>query len=141
LTSERIDEALAMMSRLYQHDAIAWDENRSRLAIDVLLARPGWGGVWLMEETGMTVGYLVLTMGFSLEFHGQYALLDEFFVDEPWRGRGIGKQALAFVEERCRSLGLRALRLEVGHENLRALELYRRDGFQLHNRHLMTRYL
>jgi len=68
-------------------------------------------------------------------------LLDEFFVDSAWRSQGIGTQALAFAEEWCRSRGLRALRLEVGHENPRALGLYQRTGFEVHDRHLMTKWL
>jgi len=130
-----------MMSQLYAQDAIPWDEARSRKAIEDLQAAPEAGGIWLIQIEAATVGYLVLTIGFSLEFHGRYALLDEFFVEERWRSRGIGGQALDFAEEFCRSHGLQALRLETDHSNLRAQQLYKRRGFLLHDRHLMTRWI
>jgi GNAT superfamily N-acetyltransferase len=141
LTATGIPRVLAMMSQLYANDAIDWDEHRSRKAIHDLLAAPDSGGIWLIQVDGITAGYLVLTIGFSLEFHGRYALLDEFFIEEQWRSRGLGSQALEFADEQCRARGLKALRLEVGRENLRALELYRRRGFEAHDRYLMTRWV
>ncbi|MBZ5619141.1 MAG: GNAT family N-acetyltransferase [Acidobacteriia bacterium] len=141
LTAAGIDGVLVLMAQLYQHDPIAWDEDRARKATHGLLAASDSGGVWLIQVDGTTVGYLVLTIGYSLEFHGRYALLDELFVEEQWRSQGIGAQALGFAEEQCRSRGLKALRLEVGRENLRALELYRRSGFELPDRYLMTKFV
>ena len=44
------------------------------------------------------------------------------------RGRGIGKEALAFVEELCRKLKLRTLRLTVNRHNLRSIAWYERMG-------------
>jgi GNAT superfamily N-acetyltransferase len=141
LTSPEIPRVLGLMSQLYAQDAIPWNEDRSRRAIADLLASPELGGIWLIQVDGTTVGYLVLTICFSLEFQGRYALLDEFFVEEQWRSQGIGSQALGFAEEQCRLRGLKALRLETAHENVRAVELYRRRGFELHDRYLMTRWL
>ena len=107
--------------------------------IHELLANPQWGGIWWMEADGELAGYFVLTLGYSLEFGGRFALLDEFLIEEPWQGRGIGTRALAFMEEWCRDERIPALRLEVGYENPRALALYRRAGFKTLDRHFMTR--
>jgi len=141
LTPPGVPRLLEFMQQLYARDALSYDENRARLAIDGLFAEPAHGGIWLFHADGAAVGYLILTIGYSLEFCGRYALLDEFFVDAEWRGRGIGSQALGFAEDWCRARGLRALRLEVGYHNVRALGLYKRTGFELHDRHLMTKWL
>ena len=83
---------------------------------------------------------MVLTFGFSLEMHGRYALLDELYVEKAWRGRGIGTEAVEFVEEQCRQRGLRVARLEVFDDNVRAQALYERNGFEVDDdRHLMTK--
>jgi GNAT superfamily N-acetyltransferase len=138
LTSAEIPRVLVLMSQLYAQDAIPWDEDRSRKAIADLFADRDAGGIWLIQVDGSTAGYLVLTICFSLEFHGRYALLDELFVEEHWRSQGIGSEAIGFAEEQCRARRLKALRLEVDRRNVRAQELYRRRGFELHDRYVMT---
>jgi GNAT superfamily N-acetyltransferase len=136
-----MDRVLALMVELYKHDAIPFDEARARKAIKGLLARPPIGQIWLIDWDGEDAGYLVLTIGYSLEFGGRFALLDEFLVAQRWRGQGIGTEVLGFVEQWCRRREIHAIRLEVGHENLRALELYKRAGFVVHDRHFMTKRL
>lgn len=127
------------MSRLYASGG--YDEDRQRKALEGLMASPEQGGAWTIQADGRPAGYLILTVGYSLEFHGRYALLDELFLDAEWRGRGIGTGALAFAEEWSRGRGLRAVRLEVGHHNPGALRLYRRYGFSAPDRHLLTKAL
>lgn len=129
------------MSRLYRHEGIDYEEERARRAVEWLRAHPESGGVWLIHSEDRPVGHLVITVGCSLEFGGRFGLLDEFYVDEPSRGRGIGAQALLFAEDVCRDRGLRFLRLEVGRENTRAVRLYERSGFRVHDRNLMTKRL
>ncbi len=87
------------------------------------------------------MGYVVLTFGFSLEFKGRDAFVDEIYFRESHRGRGLGRQAIDLLVETCRSLGVRALHLEVGRENDSALEFYKRNGFVNHGRSLMTRWI
>ena len=135
-----VDRALAMMVKLYTGN-LKYDPNHARSAIEWLIDNDACGAAWFIETAGQTAGYLVLTVGYSLEFHGRYGLLDELFVEEAFRGRGVGMQALAFAEQVCRLRGLRALRLEVGHVNTRAQDLYTRSGFQVHDRNLMTKWL
>lgn len=129
------------MEQLYAHHGLSLDQDRARRAIAGLFAEPQQGDVWMIDADGTAVGYMVLTVGYSLEFHGRYGLLDEISIDEAWRGKGFGTQALEFAAEWCRERGLRALRLEVSHDNLGALRLYQRAGFDVHDRHLMTKWI
>jgi GNAT superfamily N-acetyltransferase len=141
LTAGELDRALAMMAQLYSQGSSAFDPARARRATEKLLAEPEFGGVWWIASNGARAGYLVLLLGYSLEFGGRFGLLDELFVEEPWRGSGIGTLALAFAGAECRARGWQALRLEVGQKNQRAIGLYRRSGFQMHDRYLMTKWM
>lgn len=141
LTVSTMERALGMMGSLYSEAGAAHNRERARRAAEGLMANPGLGGVWLIEVERETAGYLCVTLGYSLEFDGRFALLDELYLEKPWRGKGIGAQAIAFAEEWSRRRGLAAIRLEVAHTNRRAFELYRRHGFQAHDRHLMTKWL
>jgi GNAT superfamily N-acetyltransferase len=132
---------LGLMRGLYDSDHMRFDEAKAERALAGLLAEPSLGRAWLIESGGVVVGYAVLTLGYSLEFGGRYALLDELFIAESHRGRGMGRQVLGRLEEVCRDLGLMALRLEVGRANRGARRLYERVGFEAHERDLMTLWL
>ena len=87
-------------------------------------------------------GYIVLTIGYSLERGGRDAFIDELFVRAERRGCGLGAQAVAIAEAGARRRGVRAVHLEVDHTNERARRLYERVGFSLRQRYqLMTKVL
>ncbi len=134
-----IETLLAFMAQLYRHDRIPWNEPQARAALVNLLGHPDMGLVWLIEHEAEAVGYLVLTLGYSLEYHGRDAFVDEIFIREDYRGQGIGKAALQFAEEACRARGVQALHLEVERSNLSARAFYRNAGFEDHDRYLLTR--
>jgi ribosomal protein S18 acetylase RimI-like enzyme len=141
LSEATLDDALELRRQLYLHEDLAYEPGNAAALMRELIASPIFGMLWLIQIEDQTAGYLLVTLCYSLEFQGRFGLLDEFYLDEPWRGQGIGSAALEFAEHSCRALGLKALRLEVAHTNLRALDLYRRQGFSLESRHLMTKWL
>jgi ribosomal protein S18 acetylase RimI-like enzyme len=94
-----------------------------------------------MRAGGNLAGYIVLTLGYSLEFHGRDAFVDELFVLPEYRHRDVGTQALPFIGQQCRLLGVHALHLEVERGNTAAQRLYRGLGFRDHDRYLMTKWL
>jgi GNAT superfamily N-acetyltransferase len=130
-----------MMAQLYAHASPPFDAGRARRTTEALLTEPEFGGAWIIEVDGIPAGYLVLLLGYSLEFGGRFGLLDELFVQEGHRGSGAGSAALAFAGGQCRARGWQALRLEVSQGNDRAISLYRKSGFQMHDRFLMTKWI
>jgi GNAT superfamily N-acetyltransferase len=129
---------LTLIRGLYDCEHIPFDAARVGAALDDLMADPALGRAWIAEQGGVAVGYAVLTLGYSLEFGGRFALLDELFVEERHRGAGVGRQVLDRIAETCRALGLRALRLEVERSNRVARELYRKAGFETQDRDFLT---
>ena len=69
------------------------------------------------------------------------ALLDELYIDDAYRGRGLGPAAIEFASQWSRDRGFVALRLELAADNTHALHVYEKSGFHLHNRRLMTKWL
>jgi GNAT superfamily N-acetyltransferase len=84
---------------------------------------------------------MAVALGFSFEYRGREAFVDELFIAESHRGRGLGREALEIAEAYCREAGVNALHLEVERHREDALELYRRRGFTDHGRTLMTKWL
>ena len=130
------------MRGLYAEDGVVrLDVPAAERALRGLLADPRAGHVWVAERGGEMVGYLAVTFGYSLEYHGPDAFIDELYVAPSHRGLGIGREAIAVAEAACRSRGVHALHLEVERANVRAEALYRRAGFTDADRRLMTRRL
>jgi ribosomal protein S18 acetylase RimI-like enzyme len=132
-----------MMRKLAEQEpgSIVFHESVVRRALHEFLANSELGKVWLILEQQKPAGYVVLTLGFSFEYHGREAFIDELYVEPEHRRKGLGRQAMEFSAERAREMGVHAIHLEVDHGNEPALELYRRDGYEDHGRYLMTKWL
>lgn len=132
---------LEMRREFCAHERLSFDERADLSVLHKIMADPSLGRVYMMLAGEEVAGYVVLTFGFSLEYGGRDALIDEIYVRESYRGRGIGTRCLQFIESVCRDLGVRALHLEVDRANANAQGVYRKSGFVDHDRYLMTRWI
>src|SRR5262245_40465731 len=132
-----VDVLLALRREFCRHQEIGLDEQRARVAMARLLDDRSLGGVWLIDSGGATVGYVVLIFSYSLEFDGRDAYVDEIYLQELHRGRGLGQQTLLFAERVCAALGVRALHLGVNHNNPQARAAFLRAGFEDRNHSLL----
>lgn len=134
-----IEIVVSLMREYYAFDHLAFDADIARTALENFLDNESLGRVWLILYGNEIVGYLVLTLGYSLEYGGRDAFIDEVYIRDTHRGRGIGTKALAFAEAVCHSLGVRALHVEVERANTNAHRVYRKAGFVDHERYLLTK--
>lgn len=132
---------LGLMREFYSAEQLEYREEIACAALRELWPNPRIGLVFLLQAGESLVGYAILTFGFSLEFRGRDALVDELYVREEFRDRGYGGSTLTWLEEVCRAEGIHALHLEVDHANPAAKRLYNRVGFVDHDRHLLTKRL
>ncbi len=134
---------LRMMRNLAEQEpgAYFFDEPAVCEVLRKFLASLDLGRAWIFCDGETPVGYIVLTFGYSFEYHGRDSFIDELYIEPQYRRQGIGKRAMQFVEERARELGVNAIHLEVDQGNHSAEELYRRAGFDDHSRFLMTKWL
>jgi ribosomal protein S18 acetylase RimI-like enzyme len=135
------DVLVEMMRDFNAHERIAFDEKEVRAVLAQLFAEGTYGLVRLILLGEEVAGYVVIAFGFSIEFRGRDAFIDELFVKDGFRGRGLGGAALRHAEGVCRGRGVRALHLEVERENTGAQSVYRRAGFVDHDRYLLTKWL
>ena len=132
---------LQFMRDYYAFDGHAFDESRRGQRCWRSCEDESFGRAWLICDDDTPVGYVVLTLGYSLEYLGRDAFIDEFFLAESHRSRGWGRKAMEFVEDYARSLGVRSIHLEVVQANNRALGVYRKLGFRDHEHHLMSKWI
>jgi ribosomal protein S18 acetylase RimI-like enzyme len=124
-----LPQLLALQAAYYREDGYAHEPEEARNAWTALLDDASLGEVHVAEGPTGVVGYVVITFGYSLEYRGRDAFVDELFVAEPFRGRGLGRSALEVAEAACREAGARAVHLEVEPDKDQTIELYRRRGF------------
>ncbi len=80
-------------------------------------------------ENGTTVqGYAMLAKSFSTEFGRPCIWIEDIYVKDEYRGRGLGGAFLDFVEEKYPHA---LLRLEVEADNERAVNVYRKHGYDV----------
>lgn len=135
------DALVEMMRDFNAHENISFDEREVRDVLAQLFADDACGLACFILLNGEVAGYVVITFGFSVEFRGRNAFVDELFVKDEHRGLGLGAAAIGFAEGVCRERGVRALHLEVERQNTRAQSVYRRAGFKDHDRYLLTKWL
>ena len=140
-TAADVPTLLILQEAFYRHENYPYAIDRARAAMGQLITDDSLGRMLVIEVENAIVGFMAIVFGFSLEFGGRDAFIDELYVSPQARSRGLGTEALAIAERVCSSANVVALHLEVEHENLRAIELYKRAGFFEHTRYLMTKRL
>ncbi|MEM0980972.1 MAG: GNAT family N-acetyltransferase [Cyanobacteria bacterium P01_H01_bin.58] len=132
---------VTMMAEFYGPDDPDFIAVKTQQAIADFIACEQYGRLWLIEVETVAVGYLAVTFGFSLEYHGRDAIVDEIYLRAPYRGQGIGTQSFRFLESVCRDLGIKALHLEVMDDNPKAAALYRQLGYEARPSRFLHKWL
>lgn len=136
---EDVMEILFMMEDFNAIDHYLFDRDKAESNLREFIQNPELGRLWLIEESDKTAGYMVLAFGYSFEYGGRDAFIDELFLKDDHRGKGIGDHAMDFLQQNSPELGIKALHLEVESHNPQAHRLYLKKGFRSGNRMLMTR--
>lgn len=126
-----------MMQDFYAIDNYPMDVEVAKTLFQEFISNEHLGKSWLMYSKNEIVGYIILTFIFSFEYGGKIAFVDELFIKETARGKGIGKEAIQFIQREVPKLSLKLLYLEVEPHNENAQKLYLAHDFELHNRKLM----
>lgn len=139
LENSDIDCIVLMMRDFYAIDNYPIDLEISKKLFQEFVANESLGKAWLIYHNNEVVGYVILTFIFSFEFQGKIAFLDELYISQNARGKGIGKQTINFIKAEIHKLSLKLLLLEVEPHNLNAQKLYISTDFEMHSR-LMMKY-
>lgn len=103
------------------------EENFLR-AFEYFAGGTSYGDAFIFEDNGEIIGYGVLAYTYSQEAGGKVVWLEEIYVDEAHRGKGIGS---AFIDFVLNNIPAKRYRLETEPENEKATALYRRKGFEI----------
>jgi GNAT superfamily N-acetyltransferase len=124
-----VQQLVTMMAEFYSDSPYVLNPRRATAAFTGLLADERLGHIWIIQSNSKDVGYVVVTLCYSMTFGGIAAVVDDFFIQPPFRGAGLGKATMEEVRNFCASRGVRAIHVETGRDNAPALAVYRRAGF------------
>lgn len=139
---EHLEKLVALVAAFHAEQGIELTDEARREGVGPLLEGIPYGAAYLIGPPRAPIGYVVITFGWSVEFGGLDAIIDELYVRPGVRGRGIASEALIALPRALSDGGLRAIHLEVDRNNEAAKKLYSRAGFAPREAYMfMTRKL
>ena len=91
------DTLVELMRQFNAIDAYPFDAQITQATLAHFIADPTLGRLWLILAGEDAVGYLAIASGYSFEYHGRDAFIDELYLLPSHRGQGIGTRAIQFA--------------------------------------------
>jgi len=99
------------------------------MRLQIFLARADYITL-VAEVSGDVVALVGAYLAYGLELTGTYGRLTGLVVDEPWRGRGIGKLLMEHLEQRLKKKGVMLLILTSGKHRTESHHFYKKLGYE-----------
>ena len=121
---------IGMMRGFYASEAVHTNGSEEVFNNDVdacVSDNPYASGYVFVREDGSICGYSMLSHSYSTEY-GRYSVwIEDLFLEEDARGKGLSDMLFDFVKEKYPD---HIHRLEVEETNLRAIRTYKMNGFK-----------
>ena len=137
LAGESEGDALVNLVRAFHREEGRALDAHGEAAVRQITRGEPFARAWIAREDGRAIGYVVITLGYSIEYGGRDGFIDDLYLVPAARGRGRGRKLLEFALACAAELGIRTLHLEVEPGNASATRLYRSAGFEETGRRLM----
>lgn len=95
---------------------------------DALMSKTPYADAVIVESGGKVAGYALLAITFSQEAGGIAVWIEEAYIREEFRGKGLGHEIFSWVENKYPNAS--RYRLEVEDDNTRAIKLYESLGYK-----------
>ncbi|MCL2868805.1 MAG: GNAT family N-acetyltransferase [Candidatus Bathyarchaeota archaeon] len=122
---------LEMAEEFYSSKAVVHNVDRSVLEtiFKVAVSNSPYFRALIIEDRGVSVGFALLSFSFATEVGGPVVLLEDLYIRDECRGKGLGCKFMQFMEHEYPLV--KRFRLEVAKENKRAIDLYCKLGFEV----------
>lgn len=130
MREEHKSTVLDMMRVFYASPAVITNGSEEIFNNDVdacIGADPYLDG-YVFEDKGEIVGYAMTAKSYSTEYGRPCVWIEDIYLKESRRGQGIGTRFFKYLEEKHAGA---ILRLEAEADNARALQAYRKNGFDV----------
>ncbi|MBE6777274.1 MAG: GNAT family N-acetyltransferase [Ruminococcaceae bacterium] len=121
-------EVISMMTKFYESPCVATNGSSEIFNADLeacISDNPYLEG-YVFESENDILGYAMLAKSFSTEYGKPCIWVEDLYIKEAFRGLGIGSRFFGFIEEKYKHT---IFRLEVEEENTRAINVYKKAGY------------
>lgn len=128
--SDELKEKIAQL--FMQQISVDNDDTSYKLAMDAIqiTLQPGSNSrIIVADEEDDLYGFAFLNIGVSLRVGGPYLWLNELYVHNNFRNKGIGKKLLLYIIHFAEKEGIRSIELETGVNNSVTKHIYNSLGF------------
>lgn len=82
---------------------------------------------YIFEDNNICIGYSMVAKGYSTEYGGICIWIEDLYITESYRGKGISKTFFKFIEDTY--IEAKRFRLEVEEDNISAVKAYKKNGY------------
>ena len=129
MRQEDRETVIDMMRRFYRSDALITNgsEEIFESNVDSCLNDSPYVEGFIFIAEGKVIGYGMLAKSFSTEFGSECIWIEDIYLEEEFRGKGIGSRFIQYVKDMYSD---KVLRLEAESDNQKAISTYEKNGFR-----------
>lgn len=123
------DIYLELVNEFYNSEAVLHpvDSINFEITFNTLISSDIYTECYVMEDYEKIFGYCLLSKTYSQEVGGMVCLVEELYLRDEYRSKGIGSKVFEFLKEKFKDY--KRIRLEVEVNNKRGIKLYNSIGF------------
>lgn len=123
------NEYIKMAEDFYNSPAVLSSVPRSNFedTFEELMKSSTYAEAFIFEQERKIAGYGLIARTYSQEAGGTVIWIEEIYVKEEFRNKGLGSEFINYVKE---NIPAKRYRLETEPDNTKAQELYKRHGFE-----------
>ncbi len=130
ITQNDKSAVIQMMKEFYASPCVLTDgsEEIFEADVDTCISSSSYLEGYVFEGEKELEGYAMIAKSYSTEFGKKCIWIEDLFIKSEYRGLGIGSRFLEYITAKYPDA---LLRLEVEEENTRAINMYKKAGFEV----------
>ncbi len=124
-------ECIKMMEEFYKTGAVAHDVPKEFIekTVELALNNSPYNTIIVCLDENEYAGFCHIAFTYSCEVGGKVAIIEEIYIRDGFKGKGLGSAIFAFVHNKF-DTEVKRYRLEVVKDNISAIKLYENLGFK-----------
>lgn len=140
-TEKDINTILRFMEDYYEIERKKFHKDTSQNAIKYVLEHNDIGSIWIIKCNNDSIGYYCLAYNFSFDIAGRDCFLDEMYIVQSHRKKGIGTKIIHSIATYLKTKDFKGIHLLVYNFNRPAYIFYHKNGFIIQDGTFMTKTL